>query len=77
MSYFNSDQEDYMRSLARIDPKEKCWCGWYRLGECPNGCPVDKTCADKLAARCPDCHNDAGPAGDRPIWHRVGCSARE
>lgn len=47
MSYFNSEQEDYMRELAEIPPEQRCYCGWYRLGQCPH-CPKDKTCADKL-----------------------------
>jgi hypothetical protein len=48
MSMFNEDQLDHMRSLAAIPPQEKCYCGWYRLGECPNGCPPDKNNLDKL-----------------------------
>lgn len=45
--YFNSDQISYMESLHKIPPEQKCYCGWYRLGECPH-CPKDKTCADKM-----------------------------
>lgn len=47
MSYFNEDQEDYMRQLNKIPAESKCYCGWYRLGECVV-CPPDKTNADKL-----------------------------
>jgi hypothetical protein len=46
MNYLNSDQQSYRESLALIPLHEKCWCGWYRLGECPH-CPTNKTCADK------------------------------
>lgn len=48
--YLNSEQRDYMKSLDRIPPERKCYCGWYELGQCPN-CPKDKTCADKLRER--------------------------
>lgn len=48
MSYFNSDQEAYMESLAKITPKEKCWCGWDRFGHCHNpNCKPELTNADK------------------------------
>lgn len=72
MSYFNSDQESYMKSLDAIPLEQKCWCGWYRLGECPN-CKTTRTCADKVAAQCPVCRNDGGPE-NRPITHRIGCT---
>ena len=45
---FNSDQRDHMRSLSKIPPHKKCWCGWYMLGECKNNCPNDKTNMDKI-----------------------------
>ncbi len=48
---FNEGQKDYMRWLGTLDPKDKCWCGWYRFGECPNppnGCHEGKTNQDKL-----------------------------
>ena len=58
MSYFNEDQIAHMDYIASIPPQLRCWCGWYdafgqpyKLGKCPNGCPKDKTCADKLAER--------------------------
>ena len=73
MSYFNEGQRGYMNSLAQIPPAERCWCGWFRLGEC-HSCPPDKTAADKLAARCPSCHNNPGPEGNRAIVHRIGCN---
>jgi len=49
MSYFNEDQEDYMRSLAKIPPEKKCYCGWYPLGECGNPrCQNGKSNADRI-----------------------------
>lgn len=75
MSYFNSDQRSYMRSLDDMLPESKCWCGWYPLGKCQD-CPPDKSAADKIAAWCPECHDDPGPKGDRAITHRIGCSKR-
>lgn len=73
--YLNSEQNDYVDYLHSLPLTEKCWCGWNRLGKCYN-CPADKTCADKVAAQCPECHNDGGPEG-KPITHRIGCSKRE
>lgn len=75
MSYFNEDQLDYMRSMAEIEPSKRCWCGWYRLGECPN-CKTyapNKTCADKIATWCPECHNNPGSSGGI-ITHSISCS---
>ena len=34
MSYFNDDQQSYMRDLATVPRDERCACGWYLLGEC-------------------------------------------
>jgi hypothetical protein len=50
-SYFNEDQQDYMRELARTPPEQLCYCGWYRLGQCPHAaCRTSgKSAADKLA----------------------------
>lgn len=47
---FNKYQLEYMQELEAILPHLKCYCGWYRLGECPH-CPAGKTCADKLFDR--------------------------
>lgn len=71
MTYFNDDQRSYMESLARIPPEGRCWCGWYRLGECQY-CRPDKSSADKLAARCQACGNTPHEYGDRVI-HRRDC----
>ena len=72
MSYFNSDQRDYMRSMATVPPEKKCWCCWYMLGECPH-CPSDKTGADKVAVWCQRCHNT--PDANGVITHTIGCVA--
>ncbi len=48
---FSEGQRDHMAWLKTLDPKDKCWCGWYRFGECPNpphGCRAGKTNQDKL-----------------------------
>lgn len=36
MSYFNSEQEDYLKSLSKIPDYKRCWCGWYKVEECYN-----------------------------------------
>jgi hypothetical protein len=33
MSYFNSEQQDYMRYLASLKPEDKCPCGWTAKGQ--------------------------------------------
>ena len=51
MSYFNSDQEDYMDTFSKIPPNKKCWCGWYKFNECYNcerGKYSEKTLQDRL-----------------------------
>jgi hypothetical protein len=74
-SYFNEEQQDYMKSLAKLGPENLCYCGWYPKGKCstPSPCPPDKSAADKIAARCPDCHNAPPPDGSRPIIHIYTC----
>ena len=72
MSYFNADQESYMRYLDSISPEKKCWCGWYGIGQCLN-CKTTRTCADKLAERCTECGNDGGPE-KKTITHIITCS---
>lgn len=74
---FNSDQRDYMASLAKMDPATKCWCGWFPLSECR--CERDtqgKTSADRIAAACPSCGNDPFAPG-RPVVHTIKCPERE
>lgn len=77
MSLFNEHQQDYMASLNRMEPGKKCWCGWYPVGECYN-CKrdprvSDKTCADKLALRCPECGNTPS-VPEWPVFHSIKCS---
>jgi hypothetical protein len=69
----NADQQAYTHYLRTIAPEDKCWCGWYPRGEC-HTCPVEFTCADKLAAQCPDCHNAPIAPGASTISHRIGCA---
>lgn len=38
---FNSDQNNYMDSLNKMKPEELCYCGWNRLGDCPNSKPFN------------------------------------
>ncbi len=69
---FNSDQNDYMDSLARMPLESKCWCGWFAKGEC-HSCPPEKTCADKIALRCPECQ-EYPILHNSKLQHRRGCS---
>jgi len=71
---FNAEQQAYIDYLHVQPPETLCWCGWYKLGECPNGCPPDKSSADKMMLWCPGCHN-APLHNDlnRSIVHRIGC----
>lgn len=72
-SPFNEYQTDYMRSLSKVPLEEKCWCGWYRLGACPN-CRPGETCAERVAASCEACGNFPAHRGDtRPLTHRFYC----
>ena len=76
MSLFNEDQQDYMASLAKIPVTERCWCGWYSLGYCPN-CPPHLTCADKIARQCPYCRNEPDRRDpDGKITHNIRCPTR-
>jgi hypothetical protein len=74
MSYFNEEQQDEMRYLASLKPEEKCWCGWFRAGQCntPNPCPPDVTMADREKTTC-ECGGYPGRPG-RPLTHRHGCA---
>ena len=73
MSYFNEDQQDEMRYLASLKPEEKCWCGWYRVGECntPSPCAPEDSMADRLKVTC-ECGSYPYKPGGRMI-HRSGC----
>lgn len=73
MSYFNSEQRDHMKELTRIDPAQRCWCGWYRTGKC-HRCPPDKTLAQRIEVECPSCGNYPNAPDDRLV-HRKGCAA--
>jgi hypothetical protein len=69
---FNEYQIEHMKYLESISPDKRCWCGWYELNKCPR-CPKDRTCEEKLAVRCPECHNDPGWNGNTKIIHTIGC----
>lgn len=74
---FNDDQVGYMRDIAAKPLAEKCWCAWFKLGECPH-CPLDKSAADRAKVECPICHNYPPPTDpERPVIHRIGCSNRD
>ena len=72
MSYFNDDQRDYMRMLARRDHADLCWCAWYPRDQCPH-CPRDVSLVDRLRIACPGCDSHPPPDSARPITHRIGC----
>ncbi len=48
--YLNEYQRDYRKEMEAIAPRLRCYCGWYKLGECPH-CQKDRTCEDKLKDR--------------------------
>ncbi len=73
---FNEYQIAHMESLAKTPPEQRCYCGWYLIGEvpgCPN-CPPGLTSADKIARWCPTCRS-APPATNlaAPIIHAITC----
>lgn len=66
-----------MTYLEKIDPKNKCYCGWFMKGECPH-CPENLSCQDKLDMACPGCHNAPWPETlSKPIIHVKGCKFEE
>jgi len=70
-STFNAEQQEHMADLARIPAAQRCWCAWYRLGECPH-CPAGRTAEEKLARKQPCCgFTPSHP--DEPDGHYVGC----
>lgn len=76
MSYFNDEQQAYMKYLGSLGAKEKCWCGWDLFGKCYN-CNrhevlKDLTLADKLPLRCLECGNSPGVPG-QTLVHIRGC----
>jgi hypothetical protein len=64
MSYFNEEQQAYMRELAAMPAESKCDCGWYRRGQCQNCRPErggrrsDPACEHGTAmdVHCCNCH---------------------
>ncbi len=45
MSYFNEDQESYMRSLARLPREQLCNSGWHVVARENCDCGPYKPCA--------------------------------
>ena len=80
MSIFNIEQQEYMKELAAIPPKERCWCGWSRFGQCFNCDQYEilknLTLADKLPLQCPECRNAPAVPGGK-IVHIYKCSRSE
>lgn len=70
----NDDQADYLRQMNATPPAEKCWCAWFKLGECPH-CPPGLSAETRIKYECPSCHNYP-PATNlmQPVTHRVGCA---
>jgi hypothetical protein len=51
MSYFNDEQMDHMRSLARMAEEGKvCPCGWFTKDECAQRCNSSYGSPEKEAA---------------------------
>lgn len=71
----NEHQMAEVRYLNSLPPESKCWCGWYRVGECPKCNPTD-TEADRALVTCPDCGNHPRAPGEKLI-HRYGCGNAE
>lgn len=70
---FNQEQEEYRADLAKVPARERCWCGWYRIGECPR-CKPGLTCEQKMTEWCPTCRSAPHAPGGK-IVHRIGCEA--
>jgi hypothetical protein len=72
---FNDEQLSYIREMSATPLDEKCYCAWFRLGECPH-CPPGLSAADRVKVECPSCHKYP-PARNlaAPITHRIGCAS--
>lgn len=74
----NQEQQEYVNSLAAIPDENRCWCGWYRLDQCPN-CDKSSSLADRLKVSCKhkQCRNyprQGDPEGT--IIHNIACPDR-
>lgn len=51
---FFDDGRDYVPPskdhLPGLPPDQRCWCGWWKLGECPS-CPDELSFADNTRSR--------------------------
>ena len=52
MSYFNEEQQAYMRYLGTIPRRERCASGWHLKDKCPRG---EAPCTAYSWTVCPDC----------------------
>jgi len=72
----NFEQRQYCEYLGTLEPKDKCWCGWFRKEECWSGCEKrgkGLTCADKIKEACSECGNTPYEPGAK-ITHLINCS---
>ena len=75
----NDEQESYVSYLNSLHPSMKCWCGWYKFGECYN-CSSndkikDKNCQDKINLACDEC--GSYPTLPDYHFHKKICSRYE
>ena len=61
-----------MKELATIDPKNKCWCGWFSLEECNCERTPKLSQQEALNMACPKCGNYPYSALSKLV-HIRGC----
>lgn len=76
MSYFNEYQQSEMDYLSSLKPEERCWCGWYKKGECntPTPCNPKDTLANRLKVTC-ECGSYPHKPGNS-VNHRSNCKVK-
>jgi len=74
-SIFNDDQKAYAKYLNTLPDSQRCWCGWYKFGECPF-CRFSLTLHDRKKVECKKCGSYPDIPGSITI-HRIGCSKLE
>jgi hypothetical protein len=70
-SHFNEEQQAEMNWLNSLPDEKKCWCGWYEVGNCYNGCDSKYTEADRKKVTCFCGNYPYKPGGI--LHHRYGC----